>query len=418
MNKTLSAIGFRFIFLLCILFVLFNNNGSFVFYDLFARYTFLGQSKLAIWFGEHILHLAHPVDIRFNGSGDTTFFYILLLIILTLSVTGTIIWSALDRKRTTYPQLFYWLIVILRFYVGFMLVHYGLAKLNNGQFPGPSPNGMIQTYGDSTPMGLAWRFLGYSEGYKTFMFVAEMMGILLFFRRTATIGAILCLMTSLNIMAINYFFDVPVKILSTALVLMCLIILSPNLIRLFRLFFLGEAIKLDQLQAPIYKNKWKKVTGITVKYLAIALCAGIPIIGTAYTSLTKKAEAKEALYGAYKVARLEWAVDTPPAMDSLFVTKGWKLLIFDSYDRAFVKYGDNETIYGKAQFELDKKSLTLSFNDQPDVRYRFSYLMPIPGVMELKGELFDKRVTIRLEKKEFELTKQGFRWINEHPYNR
>jgi uncharacterized membrane protein YphA (DoxX/SURF4 family) len=79
----------------------------------------------------------------------------------------------IDQKRRSHDQLFYWLTVSLRFYVGFMLVHYGLAKLNNGQFPGPSATGMSITYGDSSPMGLAWRFLGFSEGYKTFMFFAE-----------------------------------------------------------------------------------------------------------------------------------------------------------------------------------------------------------------------------------------------------
>ena len=67
-------------------------------------------------------------------------------------------------------------------------------------------------------MGLAWTFLGFSKGYNLFMGVAELMAGLLLFRRTVAIGAIITLMTTANVMAVNYFYDVPVKIVSTALV--------------------------------------------------------------------------------------------------------------------------------------------------------------------------------------------------------
>ncbi|MGY4385461.1 putative membrane protein YphA (DoxX/SURF4 family) [Pedobacter sp. UYP24] len=417
MNKTLSPIGFRFLFLLCITFIFLYNNESFTFLAPLFRFTYDWQSALVIWFGNHILHLSHPIEIQANGSGDTTYSYVLLLIIFIFSFIGTVVWSALDYKRSAYPKLHYWLITIIRFYVGFMLVHYGLAKLNNGQFPGPSPIGMNATYGDSSPMGLAWRFLGYSEGYKTFMFVAEMMGVLLFFRRTATIGAMLCLMTSLNIMAINYFFDVPVKILSTALVFLCLVILSPNLIRLFRLFFMGETVQLNELQPPAFRKKWKTITLISLKYLAITICAVIPVISTAYTSITKQPEAKEALYGAYEIRSIEWPASAP-APDSTYLSHKWYRIILDRYDRALIKFGNEQLIYCKAQIETDKKTLKLSFNDEPGVRYTLTYWSPMPNTLELKGELFGKPVTINLEKIDYELTKQGFRWINEFPSNK
>jgi hypothetical protein len=71
-------------------------------------------------------------------------------------------------------------------------------------------------------MGLAWAFLGFSKGYILFMGLAEICAGLLLFRRTMTFGAIITLMTAMNVMAVNYFYDVPVKILSTHLVLMTL----------------------------------------------------------------------------------------------------------------------------------------------------------------------------------------------------
>ena len=417
MTKTLKLIAIRFTFLLCTLVILAFNNGSFIFLYVLTKYTDPLLQKLVLWFGQHILQLSDPVNPQFNGSGDTTYHYILLLIVFVLALIGTLIWSVIDRKRKSHDQLFYWLTVSLRFYVGFMLVHYGLAKLNNGQFPGPSATGMSTTYGDSSPMGLAWRFLGFSEGYKTFMFFAEMMGVLLFFRKTATIGALLCLMTCLNIMAINYFYDVPVKLLSTSLVVMCLIILSPNFSRLFQFFFKGKTTGLDLMNPPVFKTKWVRITKIAVKYVAIVLCAGIPAFNTLTASLNKQKEAKESLYGLYQISALKWTKGAPSA-DSLYVSSRWRAMGIDRYDRAFIKYGDNETINCKAQIEMPAKTLKLSFNDEPDVRYTLSFRKLHRDTLELKGDLAGKPVVILLVRKEFELTKREFRWINEHPYNR
>jgi hypothetical protein len=417
MIKTLNLIGTRFIFLFFILFVLLFNNGAFSFLDIVMHYIIPLQQNMVVWVGEHILHRTEPVDTQFNGSGDTTYFYVLLFTTLLLTVIGTIIWSAIDYKRSSNKRLFYWLIVILRYYVGFMLIHYAVAKLHNGQFPSPSVGSMLTTYGDSSPMGLAWRFMGYSDGYKWFMFVAEMMGALLLFRRTATIGAFLSLMTCLNIMLINYFFDVPVKLLSTALVIMCLIILSPNIAKLFQFFFMGKTIGLDKLKHSTYEKKWQRVTAIVVKYVAIAFCALIPFFAKFYEMATDKGDAKAHLYGAYRIAKLTWT-NGAPAADSLYVSKGWKVIGFDSYDRAVIKYGDKESIYAKSEIDLASKSMKFSFSESPDSIYNLTYKIPKKDSLVLKGDLLGKPVVISLTRKEFELTKRKFNWINERPYNR
>jgi hypothetical protein len=292
-----------------------------------------------------------------------------------------------------------------------MLIHYAVAKLHHGQFPSPSVGGMLTTYGDSSPMGLAWRFMGYSDGYKWFMFVAEMMGALLLFRRTATIGAFLSLMTCLNIMLINYFFDVPVKLLSTALVIMCLVILSPNIARLFQLFFMGKTVGLYKFSPPVLKARWQKVTALVLKYIAIAFCALIPFGAKFYMMATDEPDPKKSFYGAYRIAKLTWTAGAP-AVDSLYASKGWKVIGFDSYDRALIKYGGNETIHAKSQVELAKKSET------PDSVYNLTFEMPTKDSLVLRGVFLGKPIIISLRKKEFVLTKRGFRWVNEYPYNR
>ncbi len=87
-------------------------------------------------------------------------------------------------------------------------------------------------------MGLAWSFLGFSQGYNYVMGGAEILsGILLLFRRTTVLGALVTVGVAGNIMAINYCYDVPVKLLSTALVIMALFLLGKDIRRLFNFFF-------------------------------------------------------------------------------------------------------------------------------------------------------------------------------------
>lgn len=417
MNRLLNLIGNRFFFLFFFLFVLCFNNRAFSFLDIVMHYLVPLQQEMVFWLAKHVLHRTEPIDSAANGSGDTTYHYVLLLVVLLLSIIGTIFWSAIDYKRSSNKGLFNCVVVLLRYYVGFTLIHYAVAKLHQGQFPSPSVGGMSTTYGDSSPMGLAWRFMGYSEGYKRFMFVAEMMGALLLFRKTATIGAFLSLITCINIMLINYFFDVPVKLLSTALVIMCLVILYPNIVKLFQFFFMGKTVSLEIPTHPTLHVKWQSVTAVVLKYVTIAFCALIPIGGKFYMIATDKGDPKENFYGAYRISKLTWTQGAP-AVDSLYVSKGWKVIGFDSYERAIIKYGDNETIRAKFQIELAKKSMQFAFSETPNSIYNLKYETPKADSLVLSGVLLGKPVVISLKKKQFELEKRGFRWVNEYPYNR
>jgi hypothetical protein len=412
MKKTLSLVLTRFAFLLGVLFVFFFNL-AFPFLDYIHRFIHPLLNQFIPWFGKACLGLKEPIETAPNGSGDTTYNYVLLLCVLLGSALGGIIWSALARKRKSHEQLLQWLIVLFRFYVGFILIRYGIAKLNDGQFPMPSAYRLTQTYGDSSPMGLAWTFLGYSAGYKWFMFCAEIMGFLLFFKRTATLGAFLGLMTALNIMAINYCFDVPVKMLSTALVLMCLAILSPNISNLFNLFFRGQTVQLKLLSLPEFSRKWFSVTIIVLKYLVIVIYAALPLSIALKTALFEEKQTSETkLYGVYEIESFT-SLETP----STKYAYKWKLLTFGSNKNAVLTYDNKVNDWCKYQVDENKKKLNLKFRDDP-ITYKFNYQILDSNTVKLKGNLFDLTTEIILKRKQFELMQRKFHWISEEPYNR
>src|SRR6185295_12939438 len=49
------------------------------------------------WVGKHLIGLDQENTVMPNGSGDTTFNYVQVFLFLFLAISGTVIWSAIDR---------------------------------------------------------------------------------------------------------------------------------------------------------------------------------------------------------------------------------------------------------------------------------------------------------------------------------
>ncbi|HWO23442.1 MAG TPA: hypothetical protein VNO30_32095 [Kofleriaceae bacterium] len=181
---------------------------------------------LTCWTATHVLGLGE-ISTQPTGSGDTTATYVQNLVIAALAAIGTIVWSVLDRKRTAYPQLAASAVVVLRYYLAFTLLGYAVAKLS--QFPPPSPTRLDQRVGDMSPMGMLWTFMGTSQPYTLFAGIVEgVPGILLLWRRTYVAGALLAAMAMGNVVALNFSYDVPVKLFSTQLFLIAVVLLTPH----------------------------------------------------------------------------------------------------------------------------------------------------------------------------------------------
>ena len=127
-----------------------------------------GWHALVPWVGARLLHIAAPISVAPTGSGDTTYSFVKLLCTAVLAVVATIVWSILDRRRMEYRSLHAWLRVYLRYVLAVIMVGYGLVKVFDLQFPLPRPERLTEAYGDSSPMGLLWSFMGTAPAYQTF----------------------------------------------------------------------------------------------------------------------------------------------------------------------------------------------------------------------------------------------------------
>ncbi len=191
-------------------------------------------------FGRFILDSAYMNPPTTTGSGDTMFHYIQLLLVTLLAGVITLIWSIVDRKCSNYEKLVYWFVILLRYYLALTMLTYGFAKVFRTQFPPLTLGDLSKTYGDSSPMKLLWTFMGYSGPYTIFAGLGEVVGgSLLLFKRTRLLGAMTIVVVMSQVVMLNFSYDVSVKLYSSHLLLMAIIIMTPDTTRLLNFFILN-----------------------------------------------------------------------------------------------------------------------------------------------------------------------------------
>ena len=197
--------------------------------------------KLVPWVGKQVFHV--EITVRPNGSGDTTYNYVQVFCFAVMAAVAAAAWTLLDRKRTAYPRLDRWLRVYVRFDLAATMITYGSVKVIKSQFPDPHLDRLLQPFGDASPMGLLWTFMGASESYNIFTGAGEILGgLLLTTRRTTLLGSLVCFGLMSHVAMLNFSYDVPVKLFSMHLLAMALFLMAPDLKRLARMFVLNRPV--------------------------------------------------------------------------------------------------------------------------------------------------------------------------------
>lgn len=417
-----KKICFRISFIFFLLYILLNPNAVFVLSLLTAPLEGLIHQFIQ-WVGASVLHLSYPITVFTSGSGDTTYDYVLLFTIVVLAVAGGLIWSLLDRNRPNYRHMYYWLRIIIRYYLAITMLSYGYAKLFKLQFPFPPLEWLMQRYGDSSPMRLAWSFMGYSDLYNYFTGGAEVLaGLLLFFRRTTLLGALLSFGVMGNVMVMNYSYDIPVKLLSTVCVVMSLYLMAEDYRRMYQFFFTTrspEALRQLSIREllPAY---WMRICRGVLKVLVL----GFFVVYGVKSSLEAQGyygdrAPRAYLHGIYEVE--EFVRNGEFIQPLLTDSTRWGKLIISYKDNALVKM-TNDSGYRYA-FKPDSVMGVVTLYSYADTsRKSLLHYERLPGGgLYLKGELWGDSVRVRLnrfDERRFRLISRGYHWVNEYPFNR
>jgi hypothetical protein len=380
------------------------------------------------WVAIHLFQLSGPVTVYpdGNGSGDTTLDYVENLCLVATALLATLLWSLMDFKRPDYRRLHFYLRVYVRYALSFTLFGYGFAKVFPTQFIFPSFGRLVEPLGEFSPMGLLWNFMGYSTPYIIFSGLAEVTGAtLLLFRRTTTLGAMASAAVLLNIVMLNFCYDVPVKLYSLNLLLMAIFLIAPDLPRMANLLVLNRPTAAVNLASPVVevrwiRPRWLKIGAIVFKVLFV----GYFLYGTVkggwegYKGFVLN-RPKAPIYGLYEAENFNRAgQDIAPLTTD--VTR-WRRVAIQSPGAFTVRTMDDSAHVYSTEYNEAKNSVTISGDPDKSKKNVFVYSRPDSEHVILQGTLINDPLVVKLKRidpSKFLLVNRGFHWINERPFNR
>lgn len=418
----LERIGFRFLFSYVVVYAFPFPIGSLPWTQKLAElYTKL-VDPVVLWVGANLLGIDYTIATQLNGSGDRTYDYVLTFCQLLLAIAATALWSLIDRRPRRHERLLEGLRLYVRVYLGTVMLAYGFAKIFVGQFQPPGPQQLAMTYGDSSPAGLLWTFMGFSRPYTMFAgFMEALPGVLLFFRRTTTAGALVLLAVMGNVVLLNFCYDVPVKLFSVHLWLMCLFLAAPAIPRLIAVLVLNRNAPPERATA-LFTSRRTRLAGVAV--YAILICA------LAYDVIVPRLKRHIQMTGARpepenKLVRdhftvEEMTVDGQPLAlaDTTRWSGAWvlgKSIQIDWADGRSEIYVATSEIKGSTTIDLRLST------DADDVRRGHLGVRREAGKLVLDGDFDGKPLTVRLVSAAAPgslLMTRGFHWINEAPFIR
>jgi hypothetical protein len=365
--------------------------------------------------------MAFRIDVAYtlSGSGDTTFDWVQAFTFLILAAGAAAVWTFLARKRFDDARLREWFRVFLRFALATAMIIYGGMKAANSQFPPPSLDRLVQPFGEASPMGLLWTFMGTSQAYVTFTGLVELIGgLLLVARRTTLLGAIVCAAAAGQVLILNLCYDVPVKLFSFHLLLLAVLLIAPDLRRLAGVFLFNRATEPTVLR-PLFTRPWLHWGALALRTVFAVGLTGLMLYWSWQGSqLWRDPALRSPLYGIWEVEELELNGKARPPL--LTDAARWHRVVFDS--RRFVSVLPMNGPRQRYRLALDstRRILTLTKTGDPKWKSAISYQRPEPGLLLLNGTFDGQKIRARLRRddRQFLLVTRGFHWINEVPFNR
>jgi hypothetical protein len=214
----------------------------------------------SLYYGD-IFNLARYYPRFFSGS-DT---YLNWGVAALIALTGAGIWHYAARSKTEYNELYYWLRVILRYRLAIAVIAYGFIKIFPIQAPFPSISNLNTHYGDFTTWKAFAVSLGAAPLYEKFLGVVEIIaGLLLFGRRTATLGAFLIIAFAGNVFLSNLAYEGGEHIYSLYLVVIAVFLIVFDARRIWSLISQNKPTAPNAFH-PDFSQSWKRAGRIVIK---------------------------------------------------------------------------------------------------------------------------------------------------------
>jgi hypothetical protein len=326
-------------------------------------------------------------------------------LLLLIAVTGSALWTAVRRDPLGDRRLFAWSHTLIRFSLAGVMMRYGWGKLLPQQFNGgdvPLP-WMLWRLGDFSPQHLLWIYMGYSRPYAIFCGAGEMLGaLLLCSRRTTALGALVLIGVLSNVVAINFAYDVPLKVWSTHLLLTALFIAAPDVPRLTAVFLkklaVGEGPFFPTLARARHGDVGLSITGGVLSLWL--LLSPLPGVSASINGLHLRRPALPGYAGLFNVEPTHAAVD--PAWS------GWRSLAVSGRSMTVLTDADSLITYALVA-DTTAHRLVLTSRDSARTRHTLVYAADSTG-LTLQPVGSDTGQGLRLRRFQATLLRWQHRW--------
>jgi hypothetical protein len=272
--------------------------------------------------------------------------------------------------------------------------------------------------GDQPPMLLAWNFMGYSRVFQMFMGITEVIaGLMLLFRRTTTLGAILSSATFGFVTLMDFCFNVPVRLLALHLLFISLLLTFDDIKRLLNVFLFNKPTNPVPYTFLITKPIWRKILfGLQALYGICILFKTITESAAGAKTFGQDAP-HEPLYGAYNTTWFIQNSDTLAPLDTDSLR--WKRFVIDGgnwHQSGIIQLNTDKNIFCNITVDTVKQIVSVQSKADTTEKYFLQYSLPDPGHLRLEGLWKKDSIKVLMSKYDLNnylLHSEKFTWIKE-----
>jgi hypothetical protein len=307
------------------------------------------------------------------------------------------------------------------------LLEYGMTKVIPTQFPPPPLTALVTPVGEMTLSALLWTTIGSAPAYQIATGCVEVLAaVLLLLPWTVPLGAVLALVSLLQVLLLNLTFDIGVKLVTMHLIVLSVILLVPAARSMAAVL-----VRLPPSREELRRTRKTdgttpevRLKAATTRTFAIVLpiVFGAYLLGTqayinwSYWQVGGGGRPKSVLYGIWNVERLSVDGQVRPAELNDY-DRRWRRVIFDTPDEiVFQRIDDSFARYG-VSVESSSGTLALTKGGSRAWTSRFVFDRPAHDRLAISGEMDGHRIEAdlrRMESSAFPLQSSGFRWVRPH----
>jgi hypothetical protein len=287
---------------------------------------------------------------------DSTSMYLLLLLLFIAAVIITLLLSRIKKFSLYREKIFRILYQLFVYYLVLQLLKYGADKIFKNQFYLPEPNTLFTPIGQLEKDILYWSTMGTSYSYNIFLGSLEILAaVLILINRTRLMGLLLSLGILLNVVAVNFSFDISVKLFASFLLFLNFHLLYPFSNRLCQLLLQKNITALPATeQASVLKKTF------IVSFLQWFVI-GIIVLEVFYPFLLSgnfngDKTPKPYLHGAYEVNYIIDGKDTLTSSSS-------PVKRFFIHRDSYIIFQDQQDVMKDYKLSYDKSDTTFTITD-------------------------------------------------------